>query len=133
MLIVAIAVVALLMLFVSLATIADGVTMGTHADVHSMADAVRNCPKSSLGMTLINPADGRRVDVCEFKLGEWGRLVTEEDNGKRKEVTAYADSQSPTRNSLRSVVENLGRTGYTKVEFMRSDLVTEVIRILAGQ
>lgn len=113
-------------------SIAAGILIKTHANKHSLADTVRNCPSDRLGAILSNPTTGRKVKLCEFQPRQWGRFVFEQtETGAEEEVTSFADSARPTRNLLGRVVRNLLNQGYKGVEWIRPDVADEVIQILA--
>jgi hypothetical protein len=112
------------------AAIGVGITLTTHALRHTNAKRISNCDDHNLGLILINEATGRRVKLCEFEPGQWGRLVVESDG--QTGVTAFADASRPGLNSLPAAVRNLVRQGYTKIEFVRADLVDQIAAALAS-
>jgi hypothetical protein len=117
-------------LLVAFAAVAAGLVLGVHANKHSMADVVRNCPSDNIGLKLLNPITGRVTILCEYEPDQFGRLVIDSDG--KSEVTAYADSHNPINNLLRKCVPTLYRGGYNHVQYIRPDLLPKVIEILAA-
>ena len=116
-----------LILVVMFAAAAGVVILGTHANKHSMADVVRNCPSDNIGLVLLNPLTGRRAILCEYDRDQWGRII--EEGGK--EVTAYADSHNAINNMLNKVVQSLYRGGYNHVQYIKPGLFDRIVEILA--
>jgi hypothetical protein len=114
-----------------LGVVSQGVELGTHANKHSLANAIRNCPGDNIGMTLVDPISGYQADICEFSPGQWGRYITRVEDGVRKEQTAFANSERASSNTLDAAVRNLVRNGYTEVKYLRPDLKNAVLEILA--
>lgn len=114
------------------AAIAASVVVKSHANKHSLADSVRNCPDDKIGLILFNKYTGRTVIVCEYEPDQWGRLITEQIDGVTEEVTAFAHSTRASANEIGYVTRNLVRQGYTKIEFVRDDLV-EIIAVALGR
>lgn len=115
-----------------LGVISQGVSLGTHANKHSLANAIRNCPDDKLGLILVDPISGNRAKLCEFAPGQWGRYITRVENGIEKEQTAFANSERASSNTFETAFRNLVRQGYNQAEFIRPDLKATVLQILAG-
>lgn len=116
---------------IALGVVSQGVELGTHANKHALAGVIRNCPSDNIGMTLVDPISGYQADICEFAPGQWGRYITRTENGTRQEQTAFANSERASSNTLDAAVRNLVRNGYTEVKYLRPDLKSAVLDILA--
>ena len=118
---------ALIVVLVTIAQLSGGLLNG-HANKHSMADTIRNCPGDKLGAVLFNPVTNRHAFLCEFSPGQWGRRIMEQDGESSIEVTAFANSERASMNAITKAIANLVRSGYSVVEYSTPALA-EIIAV----
>lgn len=125
-----------LFILVALAAIAfvtisqlSGAWLNPHALAHSTAQEIRNCPKDKLGAILLNPVTGRHAFLCEFRPGQWGRHIVEQNGDSIEEVTSFAGR--PAMNTIGKAIANLVRAGYTNIEYITPVVAEAAAKALA--
>jgi len=106
-------------------------SLSAHAvNKHALAADVNRCglDPAKIGIILTNEQTGRRATLCEFRPGEWGRII-DEANGDN--VTAFANETRATANEWGHAIRNLVKHGYRKLQFIRSDLIDSAADALA--